>query len=391
MNIGEVNHKVIFSNGNFILELSMTEGKEFANMVTDLEWKDGIWVAQTYAPLADDEDVNFVIDTLRKFAWEGNRLVLFETSNSQEIEEAFWTKGFFMNYKTPKFIEIYHYSIAYAGFIKNGPPERHEYSYKPNWEIVNPSGSDRLFGIELECEFDNENYAEQAAWAVTQMVPSIVLKEDGSLHAPSFEAVTQPADFRSAVDMVYEVVDTLDFEGGDTSYECGMHVHVSRKAFGSFAVSNLIVMVDNIWDDLYRFSRRDEDELHWCSNRLEYTAGAPKAVKKQAADEAAIETRHNDRYHAINVTNKDTVEFRIFKGTTDTVQAIANLQLADVLVDLANSKDGFETSWCDVIHHAAICGYNELLEKEFEMNETKENENYVQDNNSDIPDEDIPW
>lgn len=381
INIGEINNKVVFNNGNFILELSKVEGKEFANLVTDLEWKDGIWVAQTYASLADDKDVDFVIDTLRKFAWEGDRLVLFETSNPQQIEEAFWPKGFFVNYKTPAYIEIYHYSIAYAGYIKNGPPVRHEYNFKPDWEIINPSGSDRLFGVELECEFDTESYAEQAAWAVTQMVPSIVLKEDGSLHAPSFEAVTQPADFRSAVDMVYELTDTLDFEGGDTSYECGMHVHVSRKAFSSFAVSNLIVLVDNIWNDLYRFSRRDEEELRWCSNRLEYTAGAPKEVKKQAADEAAIETRHDDRYHAINVTNKNTVEFRIFKGTTSVVQAIANLQLVDVLVDLANSQDGFETLWSDVIHHAAMCGYEELLEKEFEMvNEVKEDyelEDYV--------------
>ena len=367
MNIGKIDHKVVFSHGDFILELSMTEGKEFANMVTDLEWKDGIWVAQTYAPLAGDEDVDFVINTLRKFAWEGDRLVLFETSNSQQIEEAFWPKGFFVNHKNPSYVELYHYSMAYADFVRNGPPKRHGYSYKPKWKVINPSSSNRLFGIELECEFDTEETAEQAAWAVTQVVPSVVLKEDGSLHAPSFESVTQPADFKSALGMITKIVDNLKWEGGDASYECGMHVHVSKKAFKPMAISNLIVLVDNIWDALSMFSLRDDEELEkWCSNRLEHLSGSSKEVKKQVADEAAVESHHEDRYHAINVTNKNTVEFRIFKGTTSVVQAVANLQLVDVLVDLANSRDGFDVEWQDVVRYAAMCGYSEFLEKEFE-------------------------
>lgn len=384
----ESGHKVIFSsNGGSILELSLIEEKELINSFTDLEWEDGVWIAQVYTALADQEEVDFVIGSLQKFAWEADRLIVFETSSPEQIEEAFWSEGFFVNHKSPSYVELYHYSMAYADFIRNGPPVRHSYSYKPSWNIINPSGSDRLFGIELECEFDTEEAAEQAAWAVSQKVPSIVLKEDGSLHAPSFEAVTQPADFKSAFDMLTKIVDNLKWEGGDASYECGMHVHVSRAAFKSMAVSNLIVLVDNVWDNIAMFSLRDDEELEkWCSNRLKHTSGLSKEIKKREADEAATENRHDDRYHAVNVVNKDTVEFRIFKGTTDVVQATANLQLVDVLVDLANSKDGFETSWCDVIHHAAICGYNELLEKEFEINEVYEN--YIQ---SDSNDDGIPW
>lgn len=363
----ESGHKVVLSsNSGSILELSLVEDKEFVDSVTDLVWEDGVWVAQVYTALADSEEVNFVINALQKFAWEADRLVVFETSSPEQIEEAFWSEGFFVNSKNSAYVELYHYSMAYADFIRNGPPERHSYGYKPNWEIINPSGSNRLFGVELEYEFDTESAAEQAAWAVTQVVPSIVLKEDGSLHAPSFESVTHPADFRSALDMVRKIVDAVDYENGDASYECGMHIHVSRKAFNSLAVSNLIVLVDNIWNDLYKFSRREENELRWCSNRLEHMAGAPKDIKKREADEAAVENNHDDRYHAVNVINKNTVEFRVFKGTTDVVQAVANLQLVDVLVDLTNSRDGFDVEWQDIVRHAALCGYSEFLEKEFE-------------------------
>ena len=250
------------------------------------------------------------------------------------------------------------------------------YSYKPKeWIITNPSGTDRLFGVELECEFNNIDDAGGAAVELNAHCDRVLLKRDGSLKGgPGFESITHPADYSSTINLLAKVCKWLNFFEGDTSLDCGMHVHVSRKAFNSLAVSNLIVLVDNIWDELYKFSRRDMDELRWCSNRLEHMAGASKAVKKAEADEAATEDQHDDRYHAINVTNKNTVEFRIFKGTIDVDQVIANLQLVDVLVDLANSKDGFDVEWQDVIRHAAMCGYEEFLEKEFEINEAKKDE-----------------
>ena len=267
------------------------------------------------------------------------------------------------------------------------------YSYKPSeWIVTNPSRTERLFGVELECEFGSFDDAGGAAVELHDNYKRVLLKKDGSLKgAPGFESITHPADYRSAVELLSGVCKWLNFFDGDASYECGMHVHVSRKAFNSLAVSNLIVLVDNIWNDLYRFSRREEYELRWCSNRLEHTAGASKVTKKQEADQAAMEDDHRDRYHAINVTNKNTVEFRIFKGTVDIKQVVANLQLVDILVDLANSYDGFETSWSDVVNHAAMCGYEEFLEKEFEINETEEDEGYILDDNPDVFDDDIPW
>ena len=78
---------------------------------------------------------------------------------------------------------------------------------------------------------------------------------------------------------------------------CGLHVNISRLAFGctyeqqEAAIARLLYFVEKFWAELLRFSRRTQSQMNHAKNSC---AG---------------------RYTAVNLTNADTVEIRMFRGT----------------------------------------------------------------------------
>lgn len=87
-----------------------------------------------------------------------------------------------------------------------------------------------------------------------------------------------------------------------------------------------------LWDKLVAFSRRTPDKLESWSARpyiREWDDIARGDFDGQDADliEMADATEDRGRYQAINLTNHDTVEFRLFRGTLKRSSLIATLQL----------------------------------------------------------------
>ena len=65
---------------------------------------------------------------------------------------------------------------------------------------------------------------------------------------------------------------------------------------------------DKFWDNLKVFSRRDIERLdRWAKK----PAGTPEEILRESKGYV------RDRYVAVNLTNTHTIEFRIFKSTTD--------------------------------------------------------------------------
>ena len=128
---------------------------------------------------------------------------------------------------------------------------------------------------------------------------------------------------------------------------CGLHVHVSRAALGrtfkaqELPVSRLLILIWRHWPELWKFSRRRDDQF--CRQQYHETK-----VSRYGLDNA----KQQGRYTALNLTNQHTVEFRLFRGTLNMVTLRATLQLVDVLLDISMTRSIAwiaRSSWLDII------------------------------------------
>ncbi len=106
---------------------------------------------------------------------------------------------------------------------------------------------------------------------------------------------------------------------GYTSHDnesCGLHIHVSRSFFGAdentqkYNLAKLVWFYQQNFSDLSRASRRTEQQINAYCKSSEYKH--PQDITDQ------LRKNHNqiwDRYHAVNLSNYNTVEFRLGRGT----------------------------------------------------------------------------
>lgn len=111
----------------------------------------------------------------------------------------------------------------------------------------------------------------------------------------------------------------------------------------NFSVSKfeLRIIFERFWQEILRFSRRTESQInHWAA-RYGY---------KDRGEEILKEAKHgaNGRYACTNLTNTDTIEFRVFRGTLKYNTVIATLQFVANLCRVAISLPEYriqEFSW----------------------------------------------
>ena len=214
----------------------------------------------------------------------------------------------------------------------------HDYYFKPV-PIFYGYGN-RFFGVELEIDGageDSDNAAEILHIANAEQTLAYC-KHDGSLD-DGFEIVTHPMtlDFHLH-GMPWERIVEEAKKLGYTSHQvgtCGLHVHVNRTAFGNSestqdaAIARTLFFFEKFWDELLKFSRRTQGQLNQWAARYGY-----KDQPQEILDHAKS-GRHAGRYTAVNLTNADTVEFRMFRGTLKYNTLIATLELLDCIIDAA--------------------------------------------------------
>ena len=214
----------------------------------------------------------------------------------------------------------------------------HDYYFKPT-PIFYGNGK-RFFGVELEIDGageDSDNAAEILHIANAEQ-PLAYCKHDGSLD-DGFEMVTHPMTLAyHQAEMPWAAILQKAVQMGYTSHQagtCGLHVHVNRNAFGNTesaqdaAIARVLFFFEKFWDELLKFSRRTQGQLNQWAARYGY-----KDQPQEILDHAKS-GRHAGRYTAVNLTNADTVEFRMFRGTLKYNTLIATLELLDCIIDAA--------------------------------------------------------
>ena len=214
-----------------------------------------------------------------------------------------------------------------------------DYYYKPE-PLFRGNGS-RYFGVELEIDGAGEDDA--SARKVMEIangngLENLYCKHDGSLD-DGLEMVTHPMTLEYHMkEMPWGKILQESIRLGYTSHQantCGLHVHVNRDAFGDSeeaqdaVIARILYFFEKNWEELLKFSRRTPRQLERWATRYGY-----KDQPKELLDHAK-KGYHGGRYTSVNLTNTDTIEFRIFRGTLKFNTLIATLQLLDRICDVA--------------------------------------------------------
>ena len=227
----------------------------------------------------------------------------------------------------------------------------HDYYYRP--EPIFYGSGPRFMGVELEIDGAGESDSKAERLmniANANGLEHIYCKHDGSLDE-GFEIVTHPMDLEYHLhEMPWARVLSEATSMGYTSHlarTCGLHVHVNRDAFGETAseqdavIARILYFLEKHWDELLKFSRRTPRSLEKWAARYGY-----KDQPRELLDHAKNE--RSNRYACLNLTNVDTIEFRIFRGTLKYNTLIAALQLVNRICDAAffmSDEDLKAMSW----------------------------------------------
>lgn len=213
-----------------------------------------------------------------------------------------------------------------------------DYYYKPA-PIFYGAGP-RFFGVELEIDGAGEcaGNAEKLLDIANAGDDLLYCKHDGSLEE-GFELVTHPMSLAfHTEEMPWEKILEKAKSMGYSSHQagtCGLHVHVNRDAFGPVegyqeaVIARILYFFEKHWEELLKFSRRTQRQLDQWAARYGYK-DHPRDILEHAKKGG-----HGGRYTCVNLTNRDTIEFRMFRGTLKLNTLIATLQLVDRICDVA--------------------------------------------------------
>jgi hypothetical protein len=220
---------------------------------------------------------------------------------------------------------------------------------------------DTLFmGVELEVDygtFEGEAFQE---WLDQDEL--IHFERDGSLDS-GVECITMPCTLKfhqeeMKWDKLLNIFKQQQFRSHDTT-TCGLHVHLSRKAFKPLTITKLDVFLHRAWWFFSQIGRRKSiynanptadpnRKISLCkdvlcySNTLCYrsclTGKAIDLVRDMAHSSSYLDSMIRSRYQIVNTSREDTVELRHAKGTLNYSTLMGTLEMYHALVFFLENK-----------------------------------------------------
>lgn len=230
----------------------------------------------------------------------------------------------------------------------------HDYSYRPRPHFF---GEGKYhFGFELEVESRSDNRKTGAEYVIDRVGSRAYLKNDGSLNN-GFEIVTHPHtldEYQKKFN--WSCISGLSQRGyrsWNTS-TCGLHVHVSRTAFGNITRRSEILKSQS---HELRFIKLIYDN----QRQIERLAGRSSSYAK-FNDKGNLAARvkygtQDDRYEAVNSQNETTLEVRVFKGSLKPERILSAIELIHASVeytrDLKVSGNNRALKWINFVRFVA--------------------------------------
>jgi hypothetical protein len=206
----------------------------------------------------------------------------------------------------------------------------HEYDYRPRPHFFGEGTYH--FGFELEVESRSDSRREGAEYVIDRLGTHAYLKRDGSLNN-GFEIVTHPHTLEEYQKEFNWGCMTGLGERGYRSWNtrtCGLHVHVSRTAFG--VVEKQADLLKAQGHEL-RFIKLIYDN----QRQIERLAGRSSSYAR-FNDKGKLANRvkyghQDDRYEAVNSQNSETLEVRVFKGSLKPTRILSAIELVHASVE----------------------------------------------------------
>jgi hypothetical protein len=207
------------------------------------------------------------------------------------------------------------------------------YNFKPSRPDFFMGSADiddsRLFyGMELEVESMDNSMTDGMKIIKDSLNEFVYFKADGSLDR-GYELVTFPFTFNyysEAIDFKFlSGLQELGYRSWSAN-TCGLHVHISRTGFASsghiWKFAQLILSNQYAWSKLAgRTSSR------WASFDSE-TNSVMKVLKGE---------KFPERYCAVNLSNTDTIEVRIFRGSLNERRVRSAIESVDCAIQYTRS------------------------------------------------------
>ncbi len=180
--------------------------------------------------------------------------------------------------------------------------------------------------LEFECVKSSDLLSEQTRMQYRENIGKTIqpfikdfafTKHDGSMEL-GIEICSLPMSLeahQSHWDNFFEKAKYLNLEVKST---CGMHVHISRNILTSFQIAKIMVFL---------YSKKNSKFIRYIAGRV-----PPKKYAEIGEKKVGDVLRHKLRKSALNLTNQETIEFRLFKSTLDKDIALKNIEFCESLV-----------------------------------------------------------
>lgn len=218
-----------------------------------------------------------------------------------------------------------------------------------------------MFGVEVEVEPDRNRGTTMSAWDCSELADTlgegrIYCKEDGSLSDGGLEIISHPGTLGHHMYVMrwkrlLKAVQKTGRRSHDALH-CGLHVHIGRNEMGQTeserdkVVRMWQVLMSRFSAEFMAFSRRRQNQIdRWAPipNRDWTHSDSAIVLEDEAEMLDTYDSWHSHRYTAVNITNRSTVEIRIFKGTLKRDTLIAAIQLCSNVTEWCMDHD-----WADI-------------------------------------------
>lgn len=195
----------------------------------------------------------------------------------------------------------------------------------------------RYLGVELEVEVQESRNRGDCAKSLNDVINDgevgrkVFFESDGSLNN-GFEIITQPISLPAHREL-WKWLQNKSLVKGLKSHQtttCGLHVHVSRSSLSALQIGKIVAFVN---------APENESLMTAIARRYGQAATGYCRIK----DKSKIGKAHKseDRYEAVNVTPRNTIEFRIFKGSLKYESVISAVEFTNAMVEFTKPYSGY--------------------------------------------------
>lgn len=198
----------------------------------------------------------------------------------------------------------------------------HNYSTKVpellKFKAKNVKPSTVYLGIELEYESNDRDVSKIKVGKAMQ--GHAIMKSDGSIRN-GFEIVTCPATLDIHLEEFKKFFSSFKDLDIFPDKNTGMHVHVSRKPLNVFTIGKMT-----------EFLNRNDNKsfIAHIAGRIDNQYAR---ITGRSVTFPFINGQHGERYNALNLCNKDTIEFRIFSTPKNWEEFSSRLEFCQALTD----------------------------------------------------------